>query len=263
MRFNNTFQLTKNRQGDRKVALSANGDDNLALIEVKDLALAYEGNVVASDINFTVNEGDYLCIIGENGSGKTTLMKALLGLMKIYSGEIIFGDGLTATEIGYMPQRTDIQKDFPATCYEVVLSGTLGNKKFKPFYSKEDKKKAAENMRILGIENLKKKSFQDLSGGQQQRVLLARALCATKKIILLDEPVTGLDPIVTAEMYDIINRLNKEHGIAVIMISHDIAGALECASHILHLHHKQLFFGTKDEYLLNQAAKDFIGGENK
>lgn len=236
---------------------------HLPLIEVKDLALAYEGHVVAKNINFTVNEGDYLCIIGENGSGKTTLMKAILGLLKIYSGEINFGDGLTQTEIGYMPQRTDIQKDFPATCYEVVLSGTLGSKKFKPFYSKEDKKRAEENMAILGIEDLKKRSFQDLSGGQQQRVLLARALCATEKIILLDEPVTGLDPLVTAEMYGIIKRLNEEHGIAVIMISHDIAGAVDSASHILHLHHEPLFFGTKDDYLLNQAAKDFLGGENK
>ena len=235
----------------------------MPLIEVKDLALAYEGNVVAKNINFTVNDGDYLCIIGENGSGKTTLMKAILGLMKIYSGEINFGEGLTQTEIGYMPQRTDIQKDFPATCYEVVLSGTLGNKKFRPFYSKEDKKMADDNMALLDILDLKKRSFQDLSGGQQQRVLLARALCATKKIILLDEPVTGLDPLVTAEMYGIIKRLNEEHGIAVIMISHDIAGALDAASHILHLHHEPLFFGTKDEYLLNQAAQEFLGGEGK
>ena len=235
----------------------------LPLIEVKDLALAYEGHVVAKNINFTVNEGDYLCIIGENGSGKTTLMKAILGLLKIYSGEINFGDGLTQTEIGYMPQRTDIQKDFPATCYEVVLSGTLGSKKFKPFYSKEDKTRAEEHMAIHGNEDLKKRAYQDLSGGQQQRVLLARALCATEKIILLDEPVTGLDPLVTAEMYGIIKRLNEEHGIAVIMISHDIAGAVDSASHILHLHHEPLFFGTKDDYLLNQAAKDFLGGENK
>ena len=132
----------------------------MPLIEVKDLALAYEGHVVAKNINFTVNEGDYLCIIGENGSGKTTLMKAILGLLKIYSGEINFGEGLTQTEIGYMPQRTDIQKDFPATCYEVVLSGTLGSKKFKPFYSKEDKKRVEENMAILGIEDLKKRSFR-------------------------------------------------------------------------------------------------------
>ena len=235
----------------------------MALITVKDLALAYEGHVVASDLSFEVNSGDYLCIVGENGSGKTTLMKALLGLMKIHSGSITFGDGLTQTQIGYMPQRTDIQKDFPASCKEVVLSGTLGNKKFHPFYTKEEKQRAQKNIALLGIEDFQNKSFQDLSGGQQQRVLLARALCATEKLILLDEPVTGLDPLVTAEMYSVIKELNEKHGITVIMISHDIAGAIDEASHVLHLHHKPLFFGKKEDYLLADASKDFLGGETK
>lgn len=235
----------------------------MALITVKDLALAYEGHVVASDITFEVNSGDYLCIVGENGSGKTTLMKALLGLMKIHSGSITFGDGLTQTQIGYMPQRTDIQKDFPASCREVVLSGTLGNSKFHPFYTKEDKQRAEKNIKLLGIESFQNRSFQDLSGGQQQRVLLARALCATEKLILLDEPVTGLDPLVTAEMYTIIKELNEKHGITVIMISHDIAGAMDAASHVLHLHHKPQFFGKKEAYLLADAGRSFLGGENQ
>lgn len=235
----------------------------MALISVKDLALAYEGHIVASEISFEVNAGDYLCIVGENGSGKTTLMKAILGLIKIHSGKIDFGDGLTQTQIGYMPQRTDIQKDFPASCKEVVLSGTLGNGKFKPFYSKENKKRAQKNIELLGIEEFKNRSFQDLSGGQQQRVLLARALCATEKLILLDEPVTGLDPLVTAEMYSVIKELNEKHGITVIMISHDIAGAIDSASHVLHLHHKPLFFGKKVDYLLADVGRDFLGGEVK
>ena len=235
----------------------------MALITVKDLALAYEGHVVASDISFKVNQGDYLCIVGENGSGKTTLMKALLGLIKIHSGSIDFGDGLTQTQIGYMPQRTDIQKDFPASCKEVVLSGTLGNGKFRPFYTKDDKKRARKNIELLGIEEFQDRSFQDLSGGQQQRVLLARALCATEKLILLDEPVTGLDPLVTAEMYQIIKELNEKHGITVIMISHDIKGAIDAASHVLHLHHKPLFFGSKEEYLLADVSAEFLGGDGK
>lgn len=232
----------------------------MALATVKDLSLAYEGNVVASDINFSVESGDYLCIIGENGSGKSTLMKAILGLMKIHSGSIEFGDGLKQQEIGYLPQRTDIQKDFPASCKEVVISGTLGVRKFKTFYTKQDKEKMLANMKLLGIEDFMNRSFQDLSGGQQQRVLLARALCATKKLILLDEPVTGLDPIVTADMYNIIKKLNREYGITVIMVSHDLTGALDGASKVLHLNHKQLFFGSTADYLKTNIGKSFTGG---
>lgn len=233
----------------------------MPLLKATDLALAYEGHIVAQNINFEVNEGDYLCIVGENGSGKTTLMRALLGLMKVYSGKIEFGAGLKQTQIGYLPQRTDIQKDFPASCLEVVMSGNLNSGKFRPFYSKEDKRRTAQNMSLLGIQDFSKKSFQDLSGGQQQRVLLARALCATEKLILLDEPVTGLDPLVTAEMYNIIKSLNREHGITVIMISHDISGALEGATHILHLHHEPLFCGTKEDYLKTDVGRRFTGGD--
>ena len=203
----------------------------MALIKCENVSIGYEGQMVVHDLNFEINQGDYLCIVGENGSGKSTLVKSLLGLKNVDKGKIVFDDGLKQTEIGYLPQQTDVKKDFPASVYEVVLSGRLNSRGMKPFYTAEDKKQAWEKMDMLGIRDLAKQCFRDLSGGQRQRVLLARALCATKKLLLLDEPVTGLDPIVTAEFYQLISRINKESGIAVVMVSHDIESAVEYASH--------------------------------
>ncbi|MBQ3785933.1 MAG: ABC transporter ATP-binding protein, partial [Lachnospiraceae bacterium] len=214
----------------------------MALITVQNLSLGYDSHVIVKDLNFTVSAGDYLCIVGENGSGKTTLMKTLLRLREPVGGQIVIGDGLKETEIGYLPQQTIVQKDFPASVKEIVLSGCLGRCGLRPFYSREDKRLARENMERMGISSLSSRSYRDLSGGQQQRVLLARALCATGKVLLLDEPVAGLDPMVTVEMYDLIEQLNKE-GITVIMISHDVAAALRYASHILHIG-DTVFFGT-------------------
>ena len=173
----------------------------MSLISCENLAFAYEGMTVLQNVNFTVGQGDYLCIIGENGAGKSTLMKGLLGLKKPSAGSVTFGDGLRAREIGYLPQQTPVQKDFPASVQEVVLSGCLSGMGLRPFYGKEEREKAARNIEALEITDLKDRCYRDLSGGQQQRVLLARALCATKKVILLDEPVAGLDPRVTINMY--------------------------------------------------------------
>ncbi len=234
----------------------------MSIINCKNLELAYDSKAVLSGLSFKLNMGDYLCIVGENGSGKSTLMKALLGLIKPVSGEISFCCDLHKKEIGYLPQQTDIQRDFPASVREVVLSGTLGKRGFKPFYSAKDKENAKNNMALLGISDLKKQSYQDLSGGQQQRVLLARAMCATTSLLLLDEPVAGLDPVVTAEMYKIIKELNKK-GITVIMISHDISAATEYASHILHLQHGSFFFGETQEYLFSDFSSKFMGGGNR
>ena len=219
------------------------------LIECKNLTAGYEGMPVVKNLSFNVSAGDYLCIVGENGSGKSTLMKTILGLRSALSGEIIFGgDGLKQTEIGYLPQQTAAQKDFPATVREVVLSGCLGRKGLSPFYSKADKKLCDDNIELLGITGITHRSYRNLSGGQQQRVLLARALCATGKLLLLDEPVSGLDPMVTAEMYEIISRLNREQGITIIMISHDLQGALKYGTKILHMESGAYFFGTTAEY---------------
>lgn len=219
----------------------------MAYITCKDLSLGYDGKVIVSNLNFEVNKGDYLCIVGENGTGKSTLMKTLLHLQEKISGEIQRGDGLKPYEIGYLPQQTLVQKDFPATVWEIVLSGTLPSCGKRPFYGKAQKEMAKKQMEKLRIWNLRKRCYRNLSGGQQQRALLARALCATSKIILLDEPVTGLDPKVTLEFYELLSELNKT-GITVIMVSHDLQ-AISYASHILHLDKTKSFFGTKQEYL--------------
>lgn len=228
----------------------------MALLTIQDLALGYDGHVIVDSLNFHVNAGDYLCIVGENGSGKTTLMKALLHLQEPISGQIVMGDGLKRNEIGYLPQMTVVQKDFPASVKEIVLSGFQGRCGLRPFYSREEKQLADENMARMGIQNLERHCYRDLSGGQQQRVLLARALCATRKLLLLDEPVSGLDPKVTAELYSLIAELNQE-GITVIMISHDIAAAVRYASHILHIG-GSVFFGTKNEYLKSDIGRFYL-----
>lgn len=237
----------------------------MALITCKDVTLGYEGRIVTEHLNFEVNKGDYLCIVGENGTGKSTLIKALLNLKSPISGKIITDDGLKPTEIGYLPQQTVVQKDFPASVWEIVLSGCLNRCGLRPFYSREEKQIAKDNMEMLGISNLSKRCYRELSGGQQQRVLLARALCATKKLLLLDEPAAGLDPKVTMEMYELIEKLNKNNGITIIMVSHDIDASIKYATHILHVSHSPLFFGKKEEYLISGKGfhADICGEESE
>ena len=220
----------------------------MAQLTCQNLCVGYDGKPVLQDLSFQVFAGDYLCVVGENGSGKSTLMKTILGLQPPISGRILTGDGLRKNEIGYLPQQTMVQKDFPASVREIVLSGCQGRCGSRPFYNKEEKQLALDAMDKMQITQLAKRCYRELSGGQQQRVLLARALCATRKMLLLDEPVSGLDPKVTAEMYALIEKLNCEDGITVIMISHDIAAAVQYASHILHIG-DTVFFGTKDAYL--------------
>lgn len=240
----------------------------MAYITCKNLTLGYEGHAIVSDLNFKVSKGNYLCIVGENGTGKSTLIKTLLRLQDAISGEIITGDGLRAYEVGYLPQQTIVQKDFPATVEEIVLSGTLAKCGWRPFYRREEKKLAEEKMRRMEVWNLRKSCYRNLSGGQQQRALLARALCAASKVILLDEPVTGLDPRVTAEFYQVTKDLSEE-GIAVIMVSHDVQ-ALSYATHILHMQKEDSFYGTKEEYmksdkwkLFKNTKEDAVGGDKK
>ncbi len=231
----------------------------MAQITCRDLSFAYDGETVLSDINFSVDAGAYLCIVGENGSGKSTLMRGILGLKAPSKGEISFS-GLKPTEIGYLPQQTQIQRDFPASVREVVLSGRLNSMRGRMFYNAADKAAAAENMERLGIEDIAGRSYLELSGGQQQRVLLARAMCATKKLLLLDEPVTGLDPVAANEMYNLIKLVNLCDNTSVIMISHDIHAAVRYATHILHLGRSQLFYGTTAQYRESDLARRFVGG---
>lgn len=202
----------------------------MAILTAKNLAVGYERQPVLKNINFQIEEGDYFCIVGENGSGKTTLMKTILGLLPPVEGSIEVGQGLMKNQIGYLPQQSDVQRDFPATVYEIVLSGCQNSLKGF-FYSKTQKKMALENIEKMGISHLKNKCYRQLSGGQQQRVLLARALCATTKVLLLDEPVAGLDPNVTKEMYELIGQLNSQ-GLTVIMISHDLENVKKYATAI-------------------------------
>lgn len=234
----------------------------MAQLTCKDLSCGYEQKAVVTNVNFSVNQGDYLCILGENGSGKSTLVKTLLGLNKPLSGSIETGDGLKRNEIGYLPQQTDVQRDFPATVWEVVISGCLAGSGFRPFYNRQEKALARENIKKMGLVGFEKRCYRELSGGQQQRVLLARALCATRKLLLLDEPVSGLDPKVTLEMYELISKLNREDGVTIIMISHDINASLKYATHVLHVSH-EVFFGTREEYVNSEYIKRFTvaGGE--
>lgn len=219
----------------------------MSYIKVEDLSLGYDSEIVCSNINFEINKNDYLCIIGENGAGKSTLIKTILDLKEKKAGKILFSENLKKSEIGYLPQQTVVQKDFPATVYEVVLSGMLSQLKYRPFYTKKEKKHAKQEMEKLGITHLQNKSYRQLSGGQQQRVLLARALCASDKIILLDEPVTGLDPQVTQEFYGLLKSLN-EQGMTIVMVSHDLS-VLKYATHVLYLKKKSShFYGKRNVY---------------
>ena len=231
----------------------------MTLITCKDASFAYEGIVAVSELNFEVKTGDYVCVVGENGSGKSTLIKGLLRLKTPHNGSVLMGDGLESKEIGYLPQQTAAQKDFPASVREIVLSGRLGTRGIRPFYSKKDKSVAKENIKRMGMWSDRNRCYRELSGGRQQRVLLARALCAAKKLLVLDEPAAGLDPPVTQELYRIIDRLYRDMGIAVVMVSHDIQSATKYAGHILHLNKTQVFFGTTADYL--KSGVGFAGGE--
>ncbi len=230
------------------------------LLACEKISVAYEGGVALRDVSFSMNAGDSLCVVGENGSGKSTLIKALLGLEPVREGTVTTGDGLKRDEIGYLPQQTSAQKDFPASVGEVVLSGCLNKRGARPWYSRGERALAEANMEKLGIATFKRKSYRALSGGQQQRVLLARALCATTRLIMLDEPVAGLDPVATQELYRLIEGIHNE-GIAVIMVSHDIQAAVRCATHILHLAGRPLYFGPCDGYRESAAGRLFLGGE--
>ena len=212
-----------------------------ALIRCEHVDFGYENHDAVIDVSMEINPGDYLCILGENGSGKSTLMKGILGLLKPTAGTLVVDEELRRTGIGYLPQQTAAQRDFPATVYEVVRSGCLSHLGRQPFFSRADKALAMENMEKLGIAGLSRKCYRELSGGQQQRVLIARALCATKKLLILDEPITGLDPSAIQELYALIRKLNREDKVTILMVSHDVQNVVHQANKILHLQQRVLF----------------------
>jgi len=230
------------------------------IISCRNVTLKYGAVVAVKNVSFDLHHKDYLCVVGENGSGKSTLLKGMLGLAKPVHGQIAFC-GVNQDEIGYLPQQTVHQTDFPASVYEVVLSGCLNRRKLFPFYSRKDKDCAYQNLGRLGIESLVNKSYCDLSGGQQQRVLLARALCATKKLLVLDEPVTGLDPTGTAELYGLLQKLNQESGLAIVTVSHDVKNSIKYANKILHMKTSLLYYGSAADYLQSPVGRKMLGGE--
>ena len=228
------------------------------IIICQDMKLGFGANILVEHLSFTIEKGSYLCIVGENGAGKSTLLRALLGLLKPLSGSITLGDGLRRREIGYLPQQTFVQRDFPASVREVVLSGCQGRCGLRPFYNREEKQIAEKAMEQMEITGLAETCYRDLSGGQQQRVLLARALCASDKLLVLDEPVSGLDPKMTETMYQLVARINRDMGITIIMISHDVQEAIPYATHILHMD-RDYFFGTAEEYRKSEYGRLFLG----
>lgn len=234
-----------------------------ALITCDHVDFGYENVDAVIDVTMEINPGDYLCIVGENGSGKSTLMKGILGLIKPTAGALVINEELKRTGIGYLPQQTAAQRDFPATVYEVVQSGCLSRRGSRPFYTKEEKRLTMESMEKLGIGALKKHCYRELSGGQQQRVLIARALCATSRLLILDEPITGLDPSAIQELYGIIRRLNREEGVSILMVSHDIQNVVNQANKILHLQQRVLFYGTVEEYEKSRIGRQFLRGETE
>ena len=231
------------------------------LITCSHVDFGYENHDAVIDLNMEVCPGDYLCIVGENGSGKSTLIKGLLGLLKPTGGSLKIDEDLRRTGIGYLPQQTAAQRDFPASVREVVLSGCLNRRGSRPFYSREEKQLAAENMRRLGIEDLGRRCYRELSGGQQQRVLIARALCATRQMLILDEPVTGLDPSAIQDFYHLVRQLNREEHVTILMVTHDVGNVLQEAGKVLHLKQRVLFYGTAEDYRASEAGRLFLGGE--
>ncbi|MDR0451843.1 MAG: ATP-binding cassette domain-containing protein [Treponema sp.] len=227
------------------------------LVTCQDAAFGYDGHTVVSELNFTVEAGDYLCIAGENGSGKSTLVKGILRLISPLKGSIIVDESIKKDETGYLSQQAAAKNDFPAGVGEIVLSGNTGAMGLRPFYSRKEKQRAEENMNRLSITDLKKRCYRELSGGQQRRVLVARALCAARRLLVLDEPAAGLDPLIAAELYELLKKSNQETGITIVMVSHDVRTAGMYANKVLHVKNRQCFFGTTADYMDSELGKEF------
>ena len=237
----------------------------MAQLRCENISVGYEDGIVVSDVSFELNRGDYVCIVGENGAGKSSLLKGILGLAKIQGGKLEYGDGMSRADVGYLPQQKDYQKNFPATVKEVVMSGFLNKMGLRPYYNRVEKAKAMEILSDFGMADYVRASFGSLSGGQKQRGLLARAMCATDKLLLLDEPTTGLDPVATEELYELLKRLNREKKTTILMVSHDLNKAVSDAGLILHVNKRSGcgYFGPADKYLDSEAARHFLGLDYK
>ncbi len=226
------------------------------LITAQNITLAFDGHTAAENVSFTLARGDYLCVVGENGSGKSTLLRAVTGEIKPVAGRLMISPELRRAGIGYLPQQSKIQRDFPASVREVVVSGCVRRDNTGLFWKRKSKKRAAEYMKLLHVDALADKCFGELSGGQRQRVLLARAMCASDLLLLLDEPMNGLDPEAAHEMYHAVRMLNRERGLAIMMVSHDVGCALHEAGHVLSMCRGHSFYGTVEEYTAHERLDD-------
>jgi len=231
------------------------------LLECKNVSIGYNDKAICKDISFTIEKGEYVCIVGENGCGKSTLLKTILGLTKQVSGKIKFDNNFNKTQIGYLPQQSEMQRDFPAVVKEIVMSGFINKMGLRPFYNKSEKEKALKLMSQLNIIDHKNKSYKDLSGGQQQKVLLARALCATDELLVLDEPTNGLDMRSIKAFYDTIYRLNSENGITILMVTHNLDKVIDKVTKIIYLKNTQVFCGSKEEFLESEFGKSYSGSK--
>lgn len=218
------------------------------IININNLSLGYNNIPVIQNLNVKINDGDFVCIVGSNGVGKSTLIKGILGLLKPISGSIELNN-IKKNFIGYMPQETKVDSNFPASVYEIVLSGTLNKVGLKPSYSKELKKIADDNLKLLDIYSLKDKCFNELSGGQRQRVLLARSLCSTSKILILDEPSNNLDYNSKKNLYKILQYLNEEKTMTIIMVTHDLDHNNLIGNKILSLQKGNYFYGNTNDFV--------------
>ncbi len=218
----------------------------MEILSASHVSINYGAVVAVDDATFGVNEGDYFCIAGSNGSGKSTLLKGIIGLAPIKNGHLHVN--LPKEQISYLSQTNRADRDFPATVWEIILSGTQKSGKKIPFYTKDDKQRAEESMIKLGMEKFKNTRIGNLSGGQQQRALLARALCKSPKLLLLDEPFAGLDSAISEELYELYKNLNK-NGVTIIMASHDYQAIGNFASRVMLMNNSHVdFVGTNDEW---------------
>jgi len=228
------------------------------LIDCQNLSFGYDGHITVCGLNFSVQTGDFLLIAGENGSGKSTLVKGLMRLIPPMEGKLNFSPDFKQSQTGFLSQQTAAKQDFPAGVMEIVLSGNLGKKGFWPLYTHSEKCAAEEKLRLLEIEDLKNRCFRELSGGQQRRVLLARSLCAAEKLLVLDEPFAGLDPLISTQLYRLLEKINRETGMTIIMVSHEIEAAIS-VKNVLHLQKQQLFFGSMEDYKKSETGRKFLG----
>lgn len=238
---------------------------SIEIITAEDVTVRYNSIDVLSHLTFTVLKGDYIGLVGPNGSGKSTLIKTILGFIKPVTGYIqVFGHSLTALQdwdkIGYLPQKmTSFNPNFPASVEEIVSLGLLSKKRFPKRFTKEDKVLIERAMELLDIIDLRKKLFGNLSKGQQQRVLAARTIVNQPELLILDEPTTAFDPEIRESFFSLMEDINKNKGVTIILVTHDIGSIGKYAFKLLYLDKTIIFYGSFDEFCKSERMSHFFG----